>query len=360
MAEIHPPSVPAAHILPTAGLAKVPPFDPTKDLTAKSFIERLSNLAATFAWNDTQKLNAAISALQGRARTWYETQSENNPGDFTDYSRFENTFLARFKPPRNIAEQVHSLQQLFQKPDETVVDFFERIEEATYSIFKDVMPTGKTQKTGATQIRGHLTIVLFLNGLKTSLKSYVESSYDTPDNADPATKRSTLLAIAKRAEASNRTVKANAAPLLAAINRPQFRGRGSYRGTFRGARPRPMSQRSFFANNAPLPPANYAAQQSRPPPPPPPATPAAIAARRRWVKCLKCHRWGKHYARECPFPPVNIAEIHTEELPPPGATRDDHFDVLVLRSSLPQPTPAPAVANSNEPNQPNFMGPAGL
>ena len=232
--------------------------------------------------------------------------------------------MERFKNNQNSAQQVKLFSNLYQKPDETVTAFMDRVDNALITICRDAMPKAQQKKAGAQHIIGHLAIIIFLNGLLSTIKSQVESNFIVDESADYLVKRKVLIDAAQRFEAGNRDSSKLAAPIVAAYStRGNTRGRGrtAPRGGTRGRYNRAYPP-NFNAN------AHYNNAQPPQPPKTLPIPPHIIAARKRWVKCQKCQRWGKHYARECPYSAANVAEI-TSEQAPTEPIFDEHFDNLV-------------------------------
>ena len=222
--------------LPLAAL-RVPAFtEPTDSFSARMFIDKINYFTATFNWTDKQAVNAALNALQGKARTWYESTIDTDSKAFETYTKFQEAFLQRFKPSRNIAAQVKTLHSLYQKQSESVRDFYERVDVTFSLIFRDVMPAAANPKKGVIQIRGHIVILEFINGLRPDIKAIVEAQTDVSDGSlDHKNKVDDLLMIAERAE-SSQADKSAAVEEVASNNlevvRPNFAQRGRGRGLY--------------------------------------------------------------------------------------------------------------------------------
>ena len=328
---------PPAPILPTDGLSKLPGFAEPKDVSARAFLDLLQSIQSTFKWDDVQTINAAISAFKGKARDWYEATLYREPKTFATYDEFERAFLERFKPSKNSATQVRTLSNLYQRPEESVVDFLDRIDVALIAICREAMPKAAAKRAGAAIIQGHFTVLLFLNGLLPSIKASVESQYKVDDAAEYAVKRAVLLEVAQRSESSYREKFVQPVTVAAYTNRAPPRGRGG-RAFYRG-----NQRQRYTRSQQPPPNQTYQAQfnyNANPPSKPQSTPPHIIAARKRWVKCLKCLRWGKHYAKECPYPASNVAEIATDQ-PPATDIFDEHFDNTTMQQ---------AQTNNQQPN----------
>ena len=59
-----------------------------------------------------------------------------------------------------------------------------------------------------------------------------------------------------------------------------------------------------------------------------PQSPRTIRARTRWVFCYSCRRWGKHWARECPYKQEEVAGMTHDEVSktPKSEPFDKYFD----------------------------------
>ena len=313
--------------LPAEGLAKIPPFHNTKDQSARAFLDFLQSIKSTYKWDNTQTTNAAIAAFKGEARAWYEFLRYHEPKTFDTYESFEAAFLKRFKSNQNAAQQVKLFSNLYQRPDESVTGFMDRVDNALITICRDAMPRAQQKRAGAQHIIGHFAIIIFLNGLLSPIKSQIESNFTVDESSDYLVKRDILLDAAQRYEAGNRTNN-QAAPVTVSAFSLRGHNRGRGRGAARGGT-RTRYTRNY-ATNYNTPNAAYynnAAQFPQVTRNTAATPPHIIATRKRWVKCNKCQRWGKHYAKECPYPAANVAEITTDQ-PPTDAIYDEHFDNL--------------------------------
>ena len=109
--------------VPPQSQAKIPHFNnPTTELTARQFFATLENVSKSYGWTENQTLGAAVAALRGKARRWYEWASEHGEAGLTGLATFKTLFIKRFSENNTIGEQVKTISNLIQQEDESVIE----------------------------------------------------------------------------------------------------------------------------------------------------------------------------------------------------------------------------------------------
>ena len=101
-------------------------------------------------WSDKQTLDAADLALFGIAAEWKAAQMEANTEVFQDLKLFKAAYVKRFAIQQSSVESIKLVMELKQKPDEKVLDFYDRV-------FNVIMYFGrecKLEKAAANQQEG--------------------------------------------------------------------------------------------------------------------------------------------------------------------------------------------------------------
>lgn len=112
-------------------VTKLPEFfgDKGKDtLSASSFVKRVEAAARAGKWNDEQTISFFKLALSGRAETWFEIKADRSDPDWeTDFNQVASDFIMRFEPSAVGTRTLASVKDLYQKSDESVQDFADRL-----------------------------------------------------------------------------------------------------------------------------------------------------------------------------------------------------------------------------------------
>lgn len=130
-----------------ADLQRLPLFygDDKDVFTAEQWIERVRRAAASVQpnWDDPVTMAAVYNALRGPALAWYEAvQYEiDNAHQWQD---FQQHFISAWSKTRTARTTIAALDQLQQRMDEKVVNFFTRVAKANNDI-NDVEPVEVNQ-----------------------------------------------------------------------------------------------------------------------------------------------------------------------------------------------------------------------
>ena len=321
----------------TTSIAKVPPFSGSSsdNISPSLWLSNLKNLSASNRWSNDQCLNNALLALQGPAGIWKETESKLTPASFATWDAFKDAFLERFQPSTTAVEAVKLVSNLKQKQDESVRDFFDRVNHMVIMSCQDSLKKRReqwpdaekdAQQKGFEAAQQHFIQANFVNGLKPSIRSLVESKFSSIQS------RTDLLKTAVEAEVAANSISTESKRLMAleseiAALRISTGSGGQNRGNQRqGTMGRQNQQRGRSGANpgggggAPNPAGNHKQR---------------VANRTRWVHCHKCLQWGKHYARECKISDAKRAQLQKQDdkVPPSGPPRDAYYDQAAMSIS---------------------------
>lgn len=208
-----PPSPPDPDNNPEFNMAnakpvKIPEFNPDdRSLPAKAWIRVVERCqlagGQTNGQNnisDAELASKAIIALRGDAALWSSnTQEEGrDPDPFRTWQTFKEVFLERFHKKATLGERAEMMKGLFQKEDETVLAFLDRVKQAYFILYENwPAPTeananaDKLAKTKSFEMHACQT---FINGLKDDIrKGVITQGGDT---------LTAILPVAQRVEAS--------------------------------------------------------------------------------------------------------------------------------------------------------------
>jgi hypothetical protein len=253
-------------------------------------------------WTDATAASAAVESLRGDANVWAENLSWGEATDktaLTHWPDLKTKFLERFKRSQTPAEKVALVISLKQKANETTETFYDRVENVMKRCTKSELEgEPEADKKGFTDCRSVMTKLMFLQGLRTDIRLWVEGTANeeemTLDNcrksamrADKALKAkqgptaTTVARVAAFHDESNNEMAAELAAL-----RQQVKGAQGNQGKKKnananagrsGASAKPRSGgMGFFATQRTLP-----------------------VAKREWIHCNSCLQWGQHFADEC-------------------------------------------------------------
>ena len=191
--------------------ARAPPFSGSSSDTYSPslWLNNLDNLGECSKWSDDQRLKGALLSLQGAAGIWRETESQLSPVSFATWAAFKTAFLERFQPSTTAVEAVKLVSNLRQKADESVRDFFDRVNHMVIMSCQDALKKEKEawgaahqeeRSKGFESAQQHFISANFVNGLRPAIRSLVEAKFSS------ITDRTDLLKAAVEAEvASNST-----------------------------------------------------------------------------------------------------------------------------------------------------------
>ncbi|GLV46271.1 hypothetical protein CBL_12348 [Carabus blaptoides fortunei] len=100
----------------------IPVFDPAKSnsLTANQWICKVETVSESYRWDDSTTLLQAISKLQGSARLWYDSATEN----LTTWAKLSREIINAFPTGRDESDVHIELMMKRKKKDETYEEYF--------------------------------------------------------------------------------------------------------------------------------------------------------------------------------------------------------------------------------------------
>ena len=114
--------------------------DKAKDtLTARQLVQRVQRAAGVANWDNVRKSRELALALRGQALIWLGTLERMglNPDD---WNVVRTEFLASYEPRYTAKANCSNLQDLYQKPGESVTNFLNRVNEIQER-FNELKPT---------------------------------------------------------------------------------------------------------------------------------------------------------------------------------------------------------------------------
>lgn len=103
--------------------------DKTKDtLTARQLIVRIERAALVANWDDLRKARELVLALRGQALVWVNTLQRMRL-DPENWNVIRSEFLSSYEPRYTSKANCTNLQDLYQKPGESITNFLNRVNE---------------------------------------------------------------------------------------------------------------------------------------------------------------------------------------------------------------------------------------
>ncbi len=296
--------------------SKVPEFGaPGSTLTAEAWVDTITGLAAGGNWTDAATAGQASAVLVGKAAEWRRMMLTDDNSELTSWITFKKAFLARFGANRGTTTDTAVLLNLQQRPQEDAGDFGDRCFNNILTICARVRNTIEEadNKNYFDLCRSHITMSLFMNGLRQPTRSMLNARHEEKDGF-----RATV-ALAMQIEDSARREDRAISEIseteehdVAAFQQSGFRGRGRGRGRFQpnqfgrsqnftryqgpASNQRPQFQRQGGRGR----PFTGGAQQSR-------------FSTRPWIYCWRCRTWGKHYSYECKRNSAEMSSISPQD-----------------------------------------------
>jgi hypothetical protein len=177
----------------------IPLFYGKKDkdtISPQQLIERIERAARVANWNtDERKCDEFFLCLRDKAISWHNTLDNVDDFDKNNWTSVKREFLAAYAPKFTARTLCTSFQDLRQKAEETVQDFYNRVSD----VFRDAYQTkpdhvvhhggellGLTQaqcdgirKTGIDTMQKLMMNTVFLGGLKEEIRAKVLESGPT-------------------------------------------------------------------------------------------------------------------------------------------------------------------------------------
>ena len=129
-----------------------------------------------YHWSDPILIGVAKIALQGKALDWILYESAHNPENFTTWDNFKKHFKERFHMFPTFGEKASIIAELRQQPDETCLDFYDRVGNSMDAIFDSYSPEApnkEAKKEAKQRTIDEIFGAIFINGLKDHIKPFV-------------------------------------------------------------------------------------------------------------------------------------------------------------------------------------------
>jgi len=277
-------------------------------------------------WTPATAASAAVESLRGEANTWAENLAWGEATDIAalaDWAQLKTLFLKRFKKSQTAGEKVSLIISLKQKGGESTEAFYDRVENTMKRCTRtELEAEDDDDKQGFKHCRAVMTKLMFMQGLRTEIRLWVEGTSNEEDmtldncrtsaiRAEKALKQkqgANPAATTQRMAAMSTGESGDIAEELAALRQQVNRG-GAKKKTANtgrsGANAKPRAAGTgFFATQRLLP-----------------------MKKREWINCNACLQWGQHFADECKLSADERQSLNRQprDQKPSGAPRDAQF-----------------------------------
>ena len=100
-----------------------------------SWLSEAESIATIHNWDETVKKNNFASRFKGPALKWHSQRTTSHPNE--NYTQWKQALKDHFKHPAERDKQLHKLENLTQKPKQSVRMFIEKINNTYNSIYGD-------------------------------------------------------------------------------------------------------------------------------------------------------------------------------------------------------------------------------
>lgn len=277
-------------------------------------------------WTDLTAASAAVESLRGDANTWAENLAWGTADDkaaLLSWDALKVLFLRRFKKLQTPAERIALIISLKQKGGESSEAFYDRVENVMKRCtYLELEEEHVDNRTGFIHCRALMTKLMFMQGLRTDIRLWVEGTATEDEmtlaacrtaamRADKALKTkqgpiaTTVARVAALETASNDGLAAEVAALRQQIGRSgNTNKKATNTGRSGAASTRPKPGTGFFATQRLLP-----------------------MKKREWINCNGCYQWGQHFADECRLSADEKGSLNKQprDQKPSGPPRDAQF-----------------------------------
>lgn len=242
-------------------------------ISPQQLIDRLNRAAEIAGWDEARKCDEFYMCLREKAISWYHTLDNIIGFDRANWDQLKTEFLNAYAPRFTARTLCTSFQDLRQKSDENVQDFYNRVSDTfrdAYSAKPAVVTTDVGNRHGITQaqandirLRGIMAMQLmvmntvFLGGLREELRTKVleQAPAQIQDSVrlareleviihDRKTKGSHIASIQEEPENAEENPDPEEEEIINFLNAIRARkGRAPFRGGNRGGRGRGGYQR---------------------------------------------------------------------------------------------------------------------
>jgi hypothetical protein len=137
-----------------------------------SWLSEAEAVATIHNWDDATKRNNFASRLKGPALKWHSERVRSNPND--TYTQWKTAIKDHFKHPADRDKQLQKLENLTQKPNQSVRVFIEKINNTYNSIYDD------TQNQNLS-IKNDLLVKILLKGVLKPIKTLMVLNQMLPE-----------------------------------------------------------------------------------------------------------------------------------------------------------------------------------
>jgi hypothetical protein len=100
-----------------------------------SWLSEAESIATIHNWDETVKKNNFASRFKGSALKWHSQRVKTHPND--TFTQWKQALKDHFKNPADRDQQLQKLENLTQKPNQSVRMFIEKINNTYNSIYDD-------------------------------------------------------------------------------------------------------------------------------------------------------------------------------------------------------------------------------
>ena len=306
-------------ILPQSEMSRLVVFrGNSKDtVTAEAWAEMVDRHISVLKWSAAQTAGAAIESMRDDANIWRENLA--NSGDqakkdlLLDWTAMRPAFLTRFGKAKTRAARVQGLGQLRQAAGESCGSYQDRVIHALNKLTSKAANEDNmtaNDKRGFTKCRELFETAIFLNGLRSDIRTYVELELrdDTTAEKIYETARHTEIALNSKKEqhkvakvdtedkfeklkadilSEMKKTATGGSEVVAAINKDK---KDKKKTAGKSVKAKPMGERGA-------------------------------------IHCWRCKQWGKHLQAECKLTPDQIQTMRpmTKDDKPVGEVFDAQY-----------------------------------
>lgn len=313
----------APFMLPQSEMSRLVVFrGNTKDtVTAEAWAEMVDRHISVLKWSAQQTAGAAIESMRDDANIWREnvanSASEDKRAWLKDWTLMRPEFIKRFGKAKTRAAKVQGLGQLKQATNESCGTYQDRVVHVLDKLTAKAMEgcANPDRRTGFTICRELFETAIFMNGLRTDIRLYVEMELKETSTTEEIYElaRTTEIALNSKSQTHHKvhTVEATDAKLdalkqeLVEVRKALGAEGATVAAVSTGAKKKTGNKDKD----------NKKKKTGKP------------MADRKPILCWRCKQWGKHFQSECTLTAEEIAVLTpmTKEDKPTGEIWDAQF-----------------------------------
>lgn len=167
-------TAPAPTIVTGTRSMKLPTFSggsEKDDLPPRDFVERIENYCKSLKKAANEECVEMQLALRGNATIWWRSLARRGIND-QNWDHVKTEFLETYQPTMT-GKTAHAIGQLEQKSNETVNDYFNRLDQVTEEMMEACTNTPAGHKATKDIVRNHIQRYLFIGGLRENIRTEV-------------------------------------------------------------------------------------------------------------------------------------------------------------------------------------------